>query len=139
MKWVTRADCHVDRTACAWLIRRYIDPSASFVFVDDADGVPEDGTAFDIPGYPFSHHDGDCTFEVMIRHHRLSGRGLERLAQVVHEADLEDERFDAPEAAGLDAIVRGLGLLLGDAGLLDATVPIYDALLTQLADQGRRR
>lgn len=136
MRWVTRANCHVDRTACAWLIRRYIDPSASFVFVDDADRLPDDATPFDIPGHPFSHHGGDCTFEVMIRHFRVSAAGLDRLAQVVHEADLEDERFDAPEAAGLDAIVRGMGDRLSDAELLDATAPIYDALLSRLAAKG---
>jgi hypothetical protein len=136
MKWVTRAGCHVDRTACAWLIRRYIDPSATFDFLEHVDRVPEDATPFDMPGHPFSHHGGDCTFEVMVRHHRLTERGLERLAQVIHEADLEDDRFDAPEAAGLDAIVRGMGLRRSDAALIDATAPIYDALLARLADLG---
>ena len=133
MKWVTRAGCHVDRTACAWLICRYIDPSATFVFVEDVDRLPGDATPFDIAGHPFSHHGTDCTFEVMVRHYGLVAAGLDRLAQVVHEADLEDERFDAPEAAGLDAIVRGMGLQLADAALLEATAPIYDGLLARLA------
>ena len=132
MRWVTRAECHVDRTACAWLIRRYVDPEATFEFVTDADRLPADATPFDIPGQPFSHHDGLCTFEVMVRHYGLTYPGLERLGQVVHEADIEDERYDAPEAAGLDAIVRGMGLLMDDAALLDATASVYDGLIAQI-------
>lgn len=137
MRWVTRADCHVDRTACAWLIRRYIDKDAEFLFVRDPSLLPEDATPFDIAGQPFSHHDGGSTFEVMIRHYGLAARGLEALARIVHEADIEDERFDAPEAVGLDAIIRGLGAHLGDdRRLLDATATIYDGLLAHLRSSG---
>lgn len=137
MKWVTRVGCHVDRTATAWLIRRYIDPAAEFMFIADADHVPADATPFDIAGHRFSHHDSDCTFEVMLRDHGLSEPALERLARIVHEADVEDERYDAPEAAGLDAIVRGMGALFDDAALLEATAPIYDGLLLRF--QAHRR
>lgn len=133
MKWVTRQECHVDRTACAWLIRRNLDENATFVFVSDPSDLPDDATPFDVAGHPFSHHDGDCTFEVMIRHHRLEAPGLAALARIVHEADVEDERYDAPEAAGLDAIVRGMRMRMDDAQLLDATLPIYDGLLARLA------
>ena len=133
MRWVTRAQCHVDRTACAWLIRRYVDPEAAFLFVTDPAQLPPDATPFDIAGHPFSHHDGDCTFEVMVRHHGLDVPGLDRLARIVHEADVEDERYDAPEAAGLDAVVRGLGRLMGDMALFEATGAIYDGLLKHLA------
>jgi hypothetical protein len=129
MKWVTRAECHVDRTACAWLIRRFVDPGAEFIFVTDPAQLPADAIAFDIPGQPFSHHDGACTFEVMVRHYGLAEPGLERLGRIVHEADIEDERYDAPEAAGLDAIVRGMGQILDDPALLEATAPLYDGLL----------
>jgi hypothetical protein len=133
MKWVTRENCHVDRTACAWLIRRYIDEEASFTFVADANDIPDDATPFDIAGHPFSHHGNDCTFEVMIRHYGLSAPGLERLSGIVHEADVEDERYDAPESAGLDAIIRGMGRSMTDADLLSAAMPIYDGLLAQLS------
>ena len=135
MRWVTRAGCHVDRTACAWLIRRYIDPAAAFAFVTDPDRLPEGATPFDIAGQRFSHHGDECTFEVMLRHHGLTDPALQRLAKIVHEADVEDERYDAPEASGLDAIVRGLGTLLDDAALLDATAPIYDGLLARLRSE----
>ncbi len=63
MKWATRSGPHVDRTACAWLIKRFIDPDAEFVFVDDIDEVPDDATPFDMRGVEFSHHHGDCSFE----------------------------------------------------------------------------
>lgn len=138
MRWVTRAACHVDRTACAWLIRRYLDPDAIFVFVVDTDRLPADATPFDIAGHPFSHHDGDCTFEVLLRHHGLADPALDHVGRIVHEADVEDERYDAPEAAGLDAIVRGLGTLLDDHALLDATAPVYDGLLAHVRKQDDR-
>lgn len=133
MKWVTRANCHVDRTACAWLIRRSIDPEATFIFVPDGAELPSDATPFDIPGHQFSHHGGDTTFEVLMRHFGLTLGGLAGLARIVHEADIEDELYDAPEAAGLDAIVRGLGSLHGDAELIRLTEPIYDGLAAFLA------
>ena len=87
---------------------------------------------FDIAGQPFSHHDGDCTFEVLLRHYALSDLALVQLGQIVHEADVEDERYDAPEAPGLDAIIRGMGRVLADDALLEATRPIYDGLLATL-------
>jgi hypothetical protein len=124
---------HVDRTACAWLITRYIDPGAEFVFVTDPSDLPSDATAFDIPGQQFSHHDGDSTFEVMVRHYGIEGEGVRRIGRIVHEADIEDERYDAPEAPGLDAIIRGLGRVLDDDHqMIAAILPIYDGLLATL-------
>ena len=132
MKWVTRAGCHVDRTACAWLIRRFIDADAEFTFVTDPSQLPADATPFDIAPHPFSHHEGMSTFEVMLRHYGLEDDGLDALGRIVHEADIEDERFDAPEAAGLDAIVRGLGSQMDDGRLLEVTGGIYEGLLAHL-------
>ena len=132
MRWVTRAGCHVDRTACAWLIRRYIDPEATFVFVTDISTLPPDATPFDIVGHPFSHHEGMSTFEVMVRHHGLTDPALASLGRIVHEADIEDERYDAPEAPGLDAVVRGMGMRMEDDALLEATAGIYDGLLAHI-------
>jgi hypothetical protein len=132
MRWVTRASMHVDRTACAWLIRAHIDPAAEFVFVTDVDHLPDDATAFDVAGQPFSHHDGDCTFEVLLRHYGLTDPALVALGRIVHEADIEDERYDAPEAPGLDAIIRGIGLQLGDDALLAASAQLYDGLLATI-------
>jgi hypothetical protein len=133
MRWATRKRCHVDRTACAWLIRRFVDPEAAFVFVDDPDDVPADATPFDMRGADLSHHDGDCSFETILRRYELDDERLHALARIVHEADLGDERFDAPEAPGLDAVIRGLGALEpDDQRLLELTSPIFDGLYERL-------
>jgi hypothetical protein len=118
MKWSTRRHCHVDRAACAWLIRRFIDPEPEFVFVDDPDDVPADATPFDMRGAELSHHAGDCTFENFLRCYELADPVLWEIAELVHEADLADERFDAPEAAGLDVLLRGLSMVRDDDELL---------------------
>jgi hypothetical protein len=134
LKWATRKRCHVDRTACAWLIRRFVDPEATFLFVDDPEDVPNDATPFDMRGADLSHHDGDCSFETFLRRYELDDQRLHALARIVHEADLGDERFDAPEAPGLDAVIRGLGSLEpDDHRLLEQTGLIYDGLYARLA------
>jgi hypothetical protein len=129
MRWATRAGCKVDRAACAWLIRRYIDPDPEFVFVRDPSEVPADATPFEIPGADLSHHDGECTFEVMIRRYKLADPELAAIAQIVHEADIGDERYDAPEAPGLAAIILGLASAGDDVHTLSASAPIFDGLL----------
>jgi len=128
MKWATRAGCHVDRAACAWLIRRFVDPAAVFVFVGDPDEVPADATAFDMPGAELSHHGGDCSFETVLARFELDDPVLWDIAKIVHEADLEDERFDAPEARGLDVLCRGLSMILEDETMLSAARPLFDGL-----------
>jgi hypothetical protein len=107
MRWATRAGVHIDRAACAWLLRRFIDPEASFVFVDDPAEVPSNATPFDMRGVELGHHGGDCSFETILRRYELEDPVLWKLAEPVHEADLDDERFDAPEARGLDVVLRG--------------------------------
>ncbi len=128
MNWATRRGCHVDRAACAWLIRRFIDPAATFVFVDDPDDVPADATPFDMRGAALSHHDGACSFETILEREGLRNSALVEVGRIVHEADLRDERFDAPEAAGLDVLVRGLSMTLDDEAPLEVTAPLFDGL-----------
>ena len=129
MRWATRAGIHVDRTACAWLIRRFIDPECVFVFVHDPDEVPDDATPFDIRGAELSHRGGECTFETMLARYGLDDPALREIARIVHEADLDDERYDAPEARGLDVILRGLSLVAeSDEQMLALSGPIYDGL-----------
>lgn len=128
MRWATRAGVHIDRAACAWLIRRHVDPAADFVFVNDPVEVPEDATAFDMRGAELGHHGEDCTFETILRHYDLTDPVLWKLAQLVHQADLDDERYDAPEAAGLDVLLRGLSMTNGDARILELAGPIFDGL-----------
>jgi hypothetical protein len=128
MRWATRAGCHIDRAASAWLIRRFIDPDAEFVFVADPSEVPADTTPFDMRGAELSHHGGDCTFEPILRRHDLTDPVLWEIAKTVHEADLDDERFDAPEAAGFDVALRGLSMVRGDEEILELTAPLFDGL-----------
>jgi hypothetical protein len=128
MRWATRSQCHVDRAACAWLIRRFIDPEPEFVFVDDPADVPADATAFDMRGAVLSHHRGDCTFETMLGHYALEDPVLWDVARIVHEADLADERFEAPEAPGVDVICRGLSMVCSDDDVLTVTAPLFDGL-----------
>jgi len=128
MRWATRAGVHIDRAACAWLIRRFLDPQAEFVFVDDPSAVPADATPFDMRGVELSHRGGDCTFETILRRYELTDPVLWRIAEAVHEADLDDGRFDAPEAAGLDRILRGLSLVGSDEDTLAASGPLLDGL-----------
>jgi hypothetical protein len=128
VRWATRAHCHIDRAACAWLIRRFIDPEAEFVFVDDPIEVPGDATPFDMRGAELGHHGGDCSFETFLRRYHLDDPVLLEIAKVVHEADLDDERYDAPEAPGLDVLLRGLSMTQEDEQLLAITAPLFDAL-----------
>jgi hypothetical protein len=128
MKWATRRHCHIDRAACAWLIRRLLDPEAEFVFVDDPEEVPADATPFDMRGVELSHHGGDCSFATLLRRYEIDDPVLWDLARIVHEADLEDERYDAPEAAGFDVALRGLSMVVDDERLLELTGPLFDGL-----------
>jgi len=128
MRWATREHCHVDRAACAWLIRRFLDPDAEFIFVDDPDEIPEDATPFDIGGVELSHHNDECSFEAFLRRYELDDPVLWDIARIVHEADLGDERYDAPEATGLDVLVRGLSMIHGDDDLLALAAPLFDGL-----------
>lgn len=128
MIWATRTGVHIDRAACAWLIKRFIDPEATFVFVDDAADVPAEATPFDMRGAELSHHGDDCTFETMLKHHELADPVLWDIARIVHEADLGDERYDAPEAPGLDVLVRGLSMVRDDEDVLAISSPLFDGL-----------
>ena len=128
MRWATRSGCHIDRSACAWLIRRFIDPQAEFMFVDDADDVPADATPFDMRGAQLSHHGGDCTFETILREYAFGDPVLWDLARIVHQADLDDDRFDEPEAAGIDAMLRGLALVCDDDETIQLSRRVFDGL-----------
>jgi hypothetical protein len=106
-RWVTRPRPHVDRIASAWLIKRFIDPDAEFVFAAPAE-FPADAIPFDAPGVELSHHGEDCTFETLVKRARLRDRRLTRLAEIVHEADLRDGKYPHAEARGIDASIRAL-------------------------------
>jgi hypothetical protein len=128
MRWATRAGVHIDRAACAWLIRRFVDPEAEFLFVADPAEVPADATAFDMRGVELGHVGGDCSFETILRRYDLTDPVLWRIAEIVHVADLDDDRFDAPEAPGLDVLLRGLSMTGTDERTLAVSGPLFDGL-----------
>jgi hypothetical protein len=133
VRWATRPRCHVDRTACAWLIRRFVDPEAVFLFVDELIDVPDDATPFDMRGARLSHHDGDCSFETILATYDLADPALDRIAQIVHEADLADGRYDVPEATGIELAIRALAEGRTDDELLALTRPLFDGLFDVFA------
>jgi len=109
MKWVTWENIGVDRMASAWLIRRFIDPLAEFMFIHAGEKpLPEGAEPFDIPAVRFSHHRGHCSFYALVKEHKLKDPVLLRIAGIVDEADVIQEAAVEPAAPGLDLICRGL-------------------------------
>ena len=131
MRWVTRRNAHVDRTSCPWLIRKFIDPQAEFVFVEStADPSKLDGHTFDMRGAEYGHEGEQCTFQVMVDRHALSDdAALVEMGRIVRDADVPPSRTRRQEAGGLDALIRGFQLSVpDDQEKLLLTRPLYDAL-----------
>ncbi len=118
MLWVTRNHVHVDRVVSPWLIKRFIDLDAKFKFVQwpGTELTPEDGTPFDFPNMdiPFTHHDGKCTFEVLIDHYNLDDPVLKDMAEIIHGADVSKDIDKAPEARGVELVSSGLAYISDD-------------------------
>jgi hypothetical protein len=128
-RWITRRNLHIDRLASVWLITRFIDQKPRFFFVSDDQQV-EGGIRFDMFGAELTHTGEDCTFETMLKRFGLVGdAALRAIAEIVHDIDLKDHKFNRLEAAGLDATVTGLALLLNDdRKLIRQTNMIFDGL-----------
>jgi hypothetical protein len=133
MKWVTRERPKTDRIACPWLIRRFIDPEAEFLYVPpdrvlEVAGA-EGAHSFDAPGARYTHRDGLCTFEVLVEEYAIEDPAVRRLARIVHGADIAEDRDATPESRGLLAVAEGFHLLdVGDHRQLELSEPVYDAL-----------
>lgn len=133
MLWITRSHVHVDRVACPWLITRFIDSQAEFLFtakieieriVKETGGIP-----FDAPGVELGHHEGRCSFESIISKYELKDPALLRLAKIVHAADVSEDIDSEPIARGLEAIAQGYSLRFpNDLENLEAQFEVYDAL-----------
>jgi len=145
MLWVTRSHVHVDRVACPWLITRFVDSDAEFMFVptsqiekvvNEMEAIP-----FDAPGVELGHHNGKCSFEAIIEHYGLKNKALLRLAQIVHSADVRADRDLEPVAPGLDAVAIGYSLRFpDDFENMERQFDVYDALYAwcqlQVAKEG---
>jgi hypothetical protein len=134
MKWITRARPKTDRIACPWLIAKFIDPGAEFLYVPAGEVLGEaqrqDAVSFDAPGARYDHRDGKCTFEVLIEDYHLgTDRALVRLAKIVHAADIAADLDTDPAGPGLLAIgLGGLDAEPDDLVLLEKGRFVYDAL-----------
>ena len=133
MRFVTRKNAAVDRIACPWLIRRFIDEHAEFLYVEASDVArvarEQDAVPFDVDGVELGHVDGRCSFESILLKYGLDDPALTRLAAIVHGADVESGPA-APESAGLKALAMGFRAIYGDRDheKLEAQMPVYDAL-----------
>jgi hypothetical protein len=136
MKWITRKNIKVDRVACPWLIRRFIDPVAEFLFVDEDQllrtAAAEQAVPFDAPRIPevkLNHRGNRCSFEAIVDDYNLNAPGLARLALIVRAADVKGQEEVAAEGLGLRAIAEGFAAMqLTDDERLARGFPVYDAL-----------
>ena len=133
MKWITRSHVHVDRVACPWLITRFVDNEAEFMFVPknrvDQVAASSGAIPFDSPGVELGHHDGRCSFESIMLKYELKEPGLVRLARIVHAADVSADLDTDPIARGLEAIATGYSLRYPeDDDNLAHQFEVYDAL-----------
>lgn len=136
--WVTREGIKVDRMGSAWLIRRFIDPAARFKFVPAKGYRPRAGELrFDMFQAEYTHEGEDCTFQVLVRRFGLDDRALEAIAEVVHDIDCKDERYNRPETHGVSMLVRGIvAQHADDAVRLERGAALFDDLYASLG--GRR-
>lgn len=134
MKWITREHVKVDRVACPWLIRKFIDSQAEFIFVPKEKVMEiaekEGAIPYDIDGVELGHHEGKCSFEAVIEKYKIDDPALHVLAQIVHSADVSDDLYKCPEAPGLKAIAFGFTALgmRDDHEILEKEFIVYDAL-----------
>jgi len=133
MIWITRSHVHVDRVACPWLITRFVDSDAEFLFVPKGEidrMVKETGAIpFDVPGVELGHREGRCSFDSIVLKYELKEPGLLRMAKIIHSADMEEEIDNDPIARGLEAIASGFSLRFPeDVENLEHQFDVYDAL-----------
>ena len=130
--WLTRPRPEIDRAGSAWLIQRFIDPKGRFIFAGDPKQFPE-AIPYDMVDVEFSHHGEDCTFETLVKRFGISNKAVLQIAEMAHEADLEDGKFQRPECAGIDRILKGWARLgLSDEQLLEKGSECFDALYEYL-------
>jgi hypothetical protein len=134
VKWVTRLYVHVDRTACPWLIERFVDPKAGFLFVpvekiEDA-VKKEKAVPYDAPGVELGHHGDKCSFDAIVEKYKIRDPAVLELAKIVRAADT-DTMEAVPEAAGLEAVMTGFGIVSkDDYETIARASPVYDAFYT---------
>lgn len=145
MKWITREHVKVDRVACPWLINKFIDPKAEFLFVAAENVLDEakhtGATPYDIPDVELGHHDGKCSFEAIIKKYKLNDPALHLLAKIVHGADVSADLYGQKEASGLKAIAEGFRYLdfKDDHEILKKEFVVYDALYAYCQQKSKEK
>jgi hypothetical protein len=130
--WLTRPRPEIDRVGSAWLIRKFIDPKAKFVFNTDPAGHPS-AIPYDMFEVEFSHHGDDCTFETLVKRFGITDKAILKIAEMVHDADLEDGKFQTTSCVGIDQVLKGWAKSgLSDDELLKRGGECFDALREQL-------
>src|SRR5258705_3144082 len=145
MKWITREHVKVDRVACPWLIKKFVDPGAEFLFVPAQTvmeiAAREDAMPYDVPGVQLGHHGKECSFDAIVKEYGLTkDPALVVLAKIVNGADTDNSLWHQPEAAGLKAIAEGFRHLgyKNDHEILAAESLVYDALYAYCQEMARR-
>ena len=143
MKWVTRSRPKVDRVACPWLIKRYVDPKAEILYVPSLEVLTvadrEGAIPFDVSDVELGHHGPECSFDAVLKKYNLGDPALMRLAAIVRGADTEAKDL-TPESRGLEAIAEGFRLAYDDdQELLENEMPVYDALYAYCQELVRRQ
>lgn len=132
-RWVTRKRPHVDRLASAWLIRRFIDPQAKFLFQKAGDPLPSGAIPFDMLGVEFSHRGEDCTMETLLKRFAIKDAAAWEIARIVHDTDLKDAKYGKEEAKGLSLLLKGMmDLHKDDGGLLEEGIRLFEYLYRAL-------
>jgi hypothetical protein len=130
--WLTRPRPGIDRAGSAWLIRKFIDPKAKFVFGTEPSSDPK-ALPFDMADVEFSHHGEDCTFETLVKRFGIADKAVQKMAEMVHDADLEDEKFQRTECVGIGAVLSGWARTkMSDAELLAKGMECFEGLYEQL-------
>lgn len=137
--WATREHIHIDRLCSAWLILRFIDPQAKFLFAPESK-LPKGAIPYDTFGAEFSHHGDDCTFETLLKSFQLKDKSLAAIAEIVHDIDMKDNKFGRPESEGLNAVVRALSAFLkDDHKVVEIGSTILDALYAYFSTAKQKR
>lgn len=133
MLWVTRERPHIDRIACAWAIKKFIDSEAEFLFITREEKPPEDAVPYDLLGAELGHHGDECSFEAVVEKYELKGRAFKEIARIVRDVDLAV--YKEPESVGIEVVLKGMILSSEtDLEIYELSFPVFDALYKRFSE-----
>lgn len=135
MKWITREKPHIDRIACAWAVKRFVDGEAEFVFIKRGEEVKKGAVPYDLPNAELGHHDERCSFESLIEKYKLRGRAVKEIARIVRDIDFGV--YKQKESIGIETVIKGMVLSSKtDVEIYEKSFPIFDALYKKFSEEG---